>query len=219
MQGEKTLRRSILFLLLFVGLAFHNASGQTNPTTITVDGQGATPFITLQTNLSAGNKSGFTAHQIFGPYATTSGDPGALYIGAGQSPVGGKNNIFLYNLGCNGGCNVPKISLFADTTALNGNLSFPDGTTQTTAAPVIRHTRINASSCTSGTVGAEFGSCSLTWPGNGFADVNYTAVCTTNEVLIVGVTSKTNSGATIGLQNVGGFIGSGVEFDCIAIHD
>jgi hypothetical protein len=119
------IHRSMQTTILFLGLAFSSAFGQTTPpTNIVVDGQGATPFITLQTNLGVGNKAGVTQHEILGPYATTSGDPGALYIGAGQSPTGGRNDIYLYNLSCGGGtCNVPLIQLDADTTQLGGNLA------------------------------------------------------------------------------------------------
>src|SRR5262249_6061316 len=107
-------------------LAFSNAFGQTTPpSSILIDGQGATPAITLQTNVSQGNKAGETQHHIFGPYTDPSGDPGALYIGAGQSPTGGRNDIWLYNYGCNGGtCTVPQMLLQADTTVLGGSLSW-----------------------------------------------------------------------------------------------
>lgn len=95
------------------------------------------PSLTLKTNMNVGGKSGITTHSIFGPYNTSSGDAGALYIGAGVSPAGTatdkRNNIYLYNLGCGGGsCNVPKIQLNADTTFVNGKLGIGTDTPQNT---------------------------------------------------------------------------------------
>ena len=56
---------------------------------------GGIPYFTLQTTMSSGGKAGLTQHHFFGPYNSTSADPGALYIGIGQSPTGGRNNLFL----------------------------------------------------------------------------------------------------------------------------
>lgn len=92
------------------------------------------PSISLTEVMSIGNKAGTTTHEIFGPYNSIEGDAGALYIGAGQSPTGGRNDIILYNLGCGlGTCNVPMIVLDADSTQLGGSLVFSDGSVQTKA--------------------------------------------------------------------------------------
>ncbi|MBQ4804527.1 hypothetical protein J8L88_16825 [Aquimarina sp. MMG015] len=44
-----------------------------------------------------------------------------LYLGAGKDQNGNKNEIILYNLSCDGGCNVPKIQLLTDQVYTTGN--------------------------------------------------------------------------------------------------
>jgi hypothetical protein len=233
MQGEITMRRLIIAMLMFVGLAFRSAFAQTTPpSSIVIDGQGSLPSITLQTNISpAGNKAGETQHFIFGPYPNTNGDPGALYIGTGQSPTGGKNNIYLYNYSCIDGCNVPKISLLADVTVLGGDLIFPDGTVQTTAAPALKHARSGGCSLSGSTLSCNI---TLSWSGSAFADTNYTPVCTTENAGggTLSITGKTPASVTVTFTTFtvcvpttagtvcGGPPSAGISgVDCIALHD
>ena len=94
-----------------------------------------------------------TTHSIF------NNTDGTFYLGAGRDSGNVKKNIALYNLSCAGGCNVPNIYLYGDTTAMtgaatvgttlntggaitaggiirstSGGFQFPDGTVQTTAS-------------------------------------------------------------------------------------
>jgi hypothetical protein len=180
------------------------------------------PSISLTEVMSIGNKAGTTTHEIFGPYNTSEGDPGALYIGTGQSPTGGRNDIILYNLGCNlGTCNVPIIQLFADTTIATGELQVGGGVSSTGSG--LKHVRAGGCSVTGNNL-----SCSVivSWPGAAFADTNYTAVCTPeNATGWLSITSKTTSSVTATVQggwiNTQGFTvaGSMTGVECMAMHD
>jgi hypothetical protein len=93
----------------------------------------ATPIIRLRTNVNfGGSTKGITEHRILGPYNDPAGILGALYIGAGKSSNDTKNEIILFNDGCNGpggtyDCNVRMIKLLGDTIYASGNVGI--GTT------------------------------------------------------------------------------------------
>jgi len=92
-----------------------------------------TPMIRLRTNVNfGGSTKGITEHQIFGPYNTSAGTLGALYIAAGKSSDDTKNDIIFYNDACAGpggtyDCNVRRILLLGDTIYASGNVGI--GTT------------------------------------------------------------------------------------------
>ncbi len=109
------------------------ANNLTAPQTLTAKNLTAaidsgTPVIQLKTN-GKGIGIGATSHVIFGPYDSSGGDPGALYIGTGRrASDNARNDIVFYNWACsNGTCNVPNIYLYADTTQANGNITATGG--------------------------------------------------------------------------------------------
>ncbi|MEQ1734025.1 MAG: hypothetical protein ABL940_10145, partial [Bacteroidia bacterium] len=73
--------------------------------------------ISLAANVTTGGSTkGTTVHTIFGPYNSPSGTTGALYIGAGASADGTKNDIIMYQTG---GGNVNTIQLLANQVGIN----------------------------------------------------------------------------------------------------
>jgi len=77
----------------------------------------------------------------------------------------------------------------------------------------IKHVRIPVSGCA---VSGTSATCAVSWPGGGFADTNYTAVCSAdNAYATAGVSSKSASAITVLVSGTGNL--SGVE--CMGMHD
>ncbi len=108
------------------------------------------PSIEFSTS-GASTGMGVVTHSIFGPYDASSGDVGALYIGAGRkSKDNSRNDIVLYNLSCSGGtCNVPNITLDADLTTMGGKASVqtPADTDPDTYVATVGYVKSKAGAC------------------------------------------------------------------------
>lgn len=102
------MKKIILTITLFGSFLSIKAQDETVDGKLTVDGHIYGKYLHTTDNNAIGALFTYPLNQN-------------LYLGAGKDQNGNKNEIILYNLSCDGGCNVPKIRLLTDQIYTTGN--------------------------------------------------------------------------------------------------